>query len=197
VALGTSGKTRSITATLWRIAFQAAHTAAILACALPIVVIAGVTVRDLTGHSEIFDWPGPAGGPLQIAFTAILGLTVLASATSLGLLVPITIEIVERQKTRRELASRGRARPWAARADAVASAPAMPAAGAFEEPEDEPRRATNPWLVSRLGTGPTAGADEPFEIDPDAGYASLNSPSTTSSFPWELPSPSSEDDSSG
>jgi hypothetical protein len=158
VKLGTSGSNRSLIGSAWRFTFVTANLLAILAMAMPALVIAAVAVADLAGRQDLASWPGPSSSPIQIAILAVLGLLALSAALATLLFVPVSIELVERQRTRRNLAKQGRARPWAGR-------------GAGQDPVEDRQfydPYDNPRVAARYGD-----------------QASLNSPSTTSSFPWD------------
>jgi hypothetical protein len=158
VKLGTSGSNRSLIGSAWRFLFVTANLLAIVAMAMPALIIAAVAVADLAGRQDLASWPGPSSSPIQIAVLVVLGLLVLSAALATLLFVPVSIELVERQRTRRNLAKQGRARPWAGR-------------GSGQAPVDH-RPPSEPYVDSRVAA---LYGDQ----------ASLNSPSTTSSFPWD------------
>jgi hypothetical protein len=155
--LGISGSNGSLIGTAWSICLRLANTLAIVVYALPVLAFAVIAVATLAGRTDLLTWPSSGTGPLQLAIAAVVALLILTTAGAIGLLVPISIELVDRQRTRRTLARVGRSRPWVARPGNV-SAPAQ-------------------------GSGP-ARWDPYGRYDEASDQASLNSPSTTSSFPW-------------
>lgn len=157
--LGVSGSYSSLIGTAWSLCFRLVNVLAIVAYAIPLVAFGINTVATVSGHSDVLTWPASGTGPFQLAIAAVLALLILATSVAIGLLVPISIELVERQRTRKTLVRVGRSRSWVAPpGNANASAP---------------------------GSGPTRY--DPYERsdDEDSDQASLYSPSTTSSFPWE------------
>ncbi len=87
-----------------------------------------------------------------------MGSFLVAAAGTVGLLIPITLGMVGRQRTRQTLARVGRARPWAMRPLAA-----------------EPVGADGPGA-------PGPKLYDPYDQPDD--HASLYSPSTTSSPAW-------------
>jgi hypothetical protein len=118
VKLGMSGLSRSRLASTWRFFFITANSLLVATAALPMLVAGATAVADLTGRSDLIDWPGPDNGPVQIVIIAVLAALAVTAAVTAALLVPVSIELVARQRTRRELARAGRSRPWSARPDA-------------------------------------------------------------------------------
>ncbi len=203
--LGVDGLTSSPLGSIWSVSFRLANLAAMAVSALPIVALLVFVTMVVAGRNEIV-WQSTGLGPIQIAVAALVGCLTVLTVVTVALLVPITIGLVRRQGTRRTLVRVGRSRSWVARPGEGAYAPAAATPTARYDPyEDEDR------LVERRPTfasGPlgdpgqaSPGAEtrpdgdssgrpsgDPTEGNPD--QASLNSPSTTSSFPWS-------DDSSG
>ena len=91
-----------------------------------------------------------------------MALLILTTSVAIGLLVPISFELVERQRTRKTLVRVGRSRSWVS-PPGYGSAPAPGSGSARYDPYEQT-----------------------YEREPD--QASLYSPSTTSSFPWEADS---------
>jgi hypothetical protein len=154
VKLGVSGSNRSLIGTVWSVCFRLANLLAIAVYAFPLIAFVVITIATAAGRSDLLAWPSSGMGPPQLAIAAVVAVLILATSGAIGLLVPITIELVERQRTRKTLARVGRSRPWGA-------GPGSASAAAFD-------------------SGPTPY--DPYEREPD--QASLYSPSTTSSFPW-------------
>lgn len=157
--LGISGSNSSLLGTAWSVCFRVANVLAIVVYAVPILALVAIAIAAVSSHADLLPWPSSGAGPFQLAIAAVVALLVLATSGAIGLLVPLSIELVERQRTRKTLVRVGTPRPWVARLGNV-SAPAP-------------------------GAGPTRY--DPYERSDDQApdQASLYSPSTTSSFPWE------------
>ena len=157
--LGVSGSNSSLIGSTWSACFRIANILAIAVYALPLAARVAIAVAAVAGQSDLQVWQSSGFGPVQLAIAAVAVLLVLATFGAIGLLVPISIEIVERQRTRRTLVRVGRSRPWVARPGNY-NAPAQDSGPARHDLHER--------------------ADE-LQTD----QASLNSPSTTSSFPWD------------
>jgi MFS family permease len=113
--LGVSGSNRSLIGSTWSACFRVANILAIVVYALPLAALIAGAVAAVAGQSDLLVWQSSGFGPVQLAIAAIAVPLVLATSGAIGLLVPISIEIVERQRTRRTLVRVGRSRPWVAR----------------------------------------------------------------------------------
>ncbi len=189
--LGTSGSHGTVLGTLWRACFLVANSVAIVLYLVPISGIAVGTVANLSGHSDAVPWPADGTTPLQVAVLGGVGLLIVAGCASLALLIPLSIDLVNRQRTRQNLVRAGRSRPWAsAGADLQAAAPRP-------EPSRSLPYATGPTRnvpAPEMGPARSLLSDEGDLAPLSNGFdlldqASLYSPSTTSSsVPWEDPS---------
>ena len=112
--LGVSGADHSLIGTVWAFFFRLVNVLAIVAYSIPLVAFGINTVATVSGHTELLTWPASGTGPYQLAITALLALLILATSVAVGLLVPICIELVERQRTRKTLLRVGRSRSWVA-----------------------------------------------------------------------------------
>lgn len=157
--LGVSGSTSSLLGTAWSVCFRIANVLAIVVYALPILAFVIAAIATVSGRTDLLTWNNSGTAPFQLAIAAVATVLVLATSVAIGLLVPISIELVDRQRTRRTLARVGRSRPWGVR----------PGNFSGSALDSEPTR-YDPY-------------DRSIDLEPD--QASLNSPSTTSSFPWE------------
>jgi hypothetical protein len=157
--LGMEGRGGSPMAATWAACFRAASAFFILSCALPLVGLVILSVAVVAQQPNFTIWQASGLGPAQMGIAVIVGSFVAWLTASIALLVPITIELVERQRTRKTLVRVGRARPWIAHGTAGASA----------------------------GAGQAAASNQPYDpygpLD-DQDQASLYSPSTTPSSPW-------------
>lgn len=155
--LGVSGSSSSLIGSGWAVCLRLANVLAIVVYAVPLMAFAIIAIATLAGRNDLLAWPSSGTGPFQLAIAAVVALLILTTAGAIGLLVPVSIELVERQRTRKTLARVGRSRPWVARPGNV-TAPAQPSGQTRWDPYGR------------------------YDAAPD--QASLNSPSTTSSFPW-------------
>jgi hypothetical protein len=156
---GVSGSKSSLLGTVWSICFRVANLLAIVVYAVPVLAFTIAAFANASGHMDLLVWPSSGTGPFQLALAGAAALLVLTTAGSIGLLVPISIDLVDRQRTRKTMARVSKSRPWTG-SPGNYSAP-TPGAGATR------------W----------DSYAEPKVQEPD--QASLYSPSTTSSFPWE------------
>jgi hypothetical protein len=157
--LGVSGSSRSLIGTVWSVSFRVANLLALVVYALPLLAFLIAALASVSGHHEMLVWTSSGTGPFQLAIAALAVLLALSTSVAIGLLVPISLELVERQRTRRTLARVGRSRPWAGR------------------PGD--------YSASTPGSGSTRWDPYSQSNEESEDQASLYSPSTTSSFPWE------------
>ncbi len=155
--MGASGSGRSLVGGAWSICLRLANALAIVCYAIPVTAFVIVSAATLAGRTDLLVWPGSGDGPFQLAIAAVVGLLILTTVGSIGLLVPASIELVDRQRTRKTMARVGNAGSWVGW-PGKASAPAQSSGPARWDPYS------------------------PSDEEPD--QASLNSPSTTSSFPW-------------
>ncbi len=216
--LGTEGSIESPMASLWSACFRAANVLAIVTYALPMLALILIFASDALGRDRIPGWQSSGLGPAQIGVALLIGSLLIWTAGALALLVPITLGLVHRQRTRRTLVRVGRSRSWLARPGQGGYTPAQvatmpdsydPLDRVVEHyprlaPDGDPGAGSGPgpipgpWDRGGLaGTGDpdTGGASdqvEPYEM-PGLDQASLNSPSTTSSFPWSGGPPSPAD----
>jgi hypothetical protein len=271
--LGVGGSIESRLASLWSAFFRGANVLAIATYALPALAVILVFASDTLGRDRIPGWQSSGLGPAQLGVALLVGSLVACTAGAVGLLVPINVGLVRRQRTRRTLVRVGRSRSWVARPGEGGYAPAQQPTSLLDDPLDRvveyyPRYAAGgdaaPEPVWGQGFGPSegqgAGRDGGFGpsegqgfgpiggqdagpgesegfgsdqdqslghgggFDPSEGQgfgsdqdprlaligeqspspigdqaaespdqASLNSPSTTSSFPWSGEPPSPED----
>jgi hypothetical protein len=258
--LGVGGSIESRLASLWSACFRAANVLAIATYALPALAVALVFASDTLGRDRIPGWQSSGLGPAQFGVALLVVSLVAWTAGAMGLLVPITLGLVRRQRTRKTLVRVGRSRSWVARPGEGGYTPAQQPTSLLDDPLDRviehyPRfDAGDPALEpgwglaygasgglaygasggqgfgsgesegfgsgesEGFGSGESEGFD-PSE-DPRLGLiegqgfgpgedprlslirgqgaenpdqASLNSPSTTSSFPWSGEPPSPED----
>jgi hypothetical protein len=215
--LGTEGSMDSLLASIWTVLFRAANSLAMLIWALPpLALVIDIAVKA-SGRTAVPGWQAGSIGPLQGAIAVLVAATLLAAAAASLMSVPLILGFIGRQKKRRELVRMGRARQWvggkpsAADYASVAPGKARPAGWDDEDrivervPRDGPGgydegAALLESLASRRGLGVSpagpSGTNESPDQSPGRGFgsddqASLNSPSTTSSFPWSEEPPAS------
>jgi hypothetical protein len=113
--LGMEGSMASPTAWAWSGAFRLANGLAIAVWAIPLMAFLFFAASAITHRTDLLGWQSNGLGPGQVA-VALLVIAFLASvAISMVLLVPITLGLVQRQRTRRTLVRVGKARSWVAR----------------------------------------------------------------------------------
>ncbi len=110
--MGVSGSGRTVLGTAWKTAFLLANLLVILACALPLVAVTARALAEAAGRPNLVNWHVTNMGPVQISFLAVILPALLAVGLSLGLLIPLSISLVARQKTRVTLTRVGRSRSW-------------------------------------------------------------------------------------
>jgi hypothetical protein len=136
--LGVEGSTASPLASLWSISFLIANLLAIAVAALPALALFVHTGSTLAGRTEVVGWQSGGFGPGQIAIALLIVSLAGWAFGSLAMLVPITLGLVQRQRTRKTLVRVGRSRSWVARPDEGGYAIAGPARGdSFgDDPDD-------------------------------------------------------------
>lgn len=110
--LGASGSEGSLLGSAWKTCFQFANGLSIVAYALPIIGISFVAAATLAGRTDLLSISIAGLGPVQLGFLAVGLPLLLAVSASLALLVPISIELVERQRSRSALARAVQPRAW-------------------------------------------------------------------------------------
>lgn len=209
IKLGVQGSSSSGLASLWSACFRIANAMAILVAALPALVLTAFAIAALTGRGDVVTWQSSGLGAWQLATALLVGNLVGWTAAAVALFVPITIGLVRRQRVRWTLVRVGRSRSWLARPGEGGYSPGSKPQPTGDDDididvdiDDEdriverlPRFATNPADPGNSGSGGPrpggAGLQNPGGGNPD--QASLNSPSTTSSFPWSVEPPSDPD----
>ena len=156
--LGIQNSSGSPIAFAWSVCFRVANILWVIVWSLLLLGVIIVAISAVIERPEIRGWQTSGLGPSQMAVALVIGSAVAFLAASIGLLVPVTIELVERQRARKTLVRVGRAQPWADR----------PAPVVQRGPE-------------------RGGLYDPYGAAEDDDQASLYSPSTTpSSPPWSV-----------
>ena len=125
--LGIEGSVASPLASLWSISFRIANLLAIVIAALPAFALLVHTGATLAGRTEVVGWQTGGFGPAQIGIAILIVSLAGWAFGSLAMLVPITLGLVQRQRTRRTLVRVGRSRSWVARPGEGGHATAGPA----------------------------------------------------------------------
>lgn len=168
--LGVQGASSSWIASLWSVCFRVANGLAIVAYAVPLVALIVVIGAALADTPNIAGWQSTDLGPPQLALLVLAFSLLVFTTAAVGLLVPITIEIAHRERTRKTLVRVGRSRSWVARPGGLDAPKAAQPPTARYDPYDQ----TLDRVVERYPDRMPGR---------DADQASLYSPSTTSS-PW-------------
>ncbi|MGD0247689.1 MAG: hypothetical protein ABSB75_01410 [Candidatus Limnocylindrales bacterium] len=160
--LGLEGSGNSPVASIWSVCFRLANLTAIAVYAIPALAVAVSAAATMAGRSDIVTWQSTGLGAAQMTVAllviSLVGWTALATA----LLVPITLGLVQRQRTRKTLVRVGRARSWIARPGegAYTAAAGAAATAHYEGFDDEDR-----IVERRPGIGQVP--------EPDAGGSSF------------------------
>jgi hypothetical protein len=113
--LSIDGSANSTMASVWSICFRLANLTAIAVFAIPALAVALSEAATMAGRSDIVTWQSTGLGAAQLTVAllviSLFGWTAIATV----LLVPMTLGLVQRQRTRKTLVRVGRARSWAAR----------------------------------------------------------------------------------
>jgi hypothetical protein len=189
--LGTEGAMESPLASVWSACFRAANVLAVATYALPLLAVLLVQASALLGRNDVPGWQSTGLGPAQLGVALLVGSLVASTGAAVALLVPITLGLVGRQRTRRTLVRVGRSRSWVARPGQGGNAPQVQPATSPDEADYEEDRIIEHYPRYASGGGPGFGPDRPDSAGPD--QASLYSPSTTSSFPWSDDPPAPPD----
>ena len=113
--LGTEGSIDSPMASLWSACFRSANVLAIATYILPTLALIGLSASDALGRDGFPGWQSAGLGPAQLGVALLTGSLLALTAGALVLLIPITVGLVNRQRTRRTLVRVGRSRSWIAR----------------------------------------------------------------------------------
>jgi hypothetical protein len=81
-------------------------------------------------------WQTSGYSPAQMGIAVLVGSLLVSAAGTIGLLIPISVGMVQRQRTRQTLLRVGRARPWAMRPQTSAG-PVEPTPALYD-PYDRP-----------------------------------------------------------
>ena len=183
-------------ASLWSACFRVANAMAIAVSAIPMAALVLFVGSAIAGSNGVAGWQSSGLGAAQIAVVLLVASLVGWTAVSAALLIPLTLGLVQRQRTRKTLVRVGRSRSWVARPGEGGYAPASASQSARIDGYDEDRIVErSPSQAGQLIGGPSSGGPDfggPGSGGPGSGgpgfggpgQASLYSPSTTSSFPW-------------
>jgi hypothetical protein len=177
--LGIGGSIDSRLASFWSLCFRLANVFAIAAYAIPLIGLLTLAVRSLLGREGAFPgWQSIGLGPAQIGVGLVLGSLLVWTAGAVLLLVPLTVGLVQRQRTRRTMVRVGRSRSWVARPGqgGYTPGPSDPNAPDFD-PDDRVIEHYPTWAVGgdqgsgrspETGFGP--GANPGFGPGPAPGF---------------------------
>jgi hypothetical protein len=113
--LAVEGSPNSTMASVWSICFRLANLTAIAMFAIPALTVALSQAATMAGRSDIVTWQSTGLGAAQMT-VALLAISLVGwTAIAAALLVPMTLGLVQRQRTRKTLVRVGRARSWVAR----------------------------------------------------------------------------------
>jgi hypothetical protein len=136
LSLGIDGAPSAIIVTLWSVCFVAVSALAIATFALPLVGLVVSVASTLTHQPDLVAWQASGYSPAQMGIAVLVGSLLVSAAGTIGLLIPISVGMVQRQRTRQTLLRVGRARPWAMRPQTSAG-PVEPTPALYD-PYDRP-----------------------------------------------------------
>jgi hypothetical protein len=169
--LGVAGSIASPLATMWSVSFRVVNLLAIAVAALPAIGLAVYAASMLSGRTEVVGWQSGGFGPGQIGVAILFVCLAGWAFGSLAMLVPITLGLVQRQRTRRTLVRVGRSRSWVARPGEGDYAAAGPARGdPFDEDPDDRLVERVPRYIEQ---------DDPGFGEPTPGDAGFGGPAST------------------
>ncbi len=113
--LGVQGPITSPLASMWSVCFRIANLMAVGLSAMPLIAYFLLTASELAGHSDLVGWQSNGLGPIQVAVALLAASLIGWTAISVALLIPLSIGLVARQRTRKTLVRVGRSRSWVAR----------------------------------------------------------------------------------
>lgn len=161
VKLGVGGSISSPLASLWLVCFRIANVLIVVCSTVPALLLSAFVALAIADRSDVVIWQATGLGPAQLG-VAVLAVVALGwSALCVALLMPVTLGLTQRQRTRRTLVRVGRSRSWVARPGEGGYAPGSPTlATRYAEYDDEDR------IVERV---PSYG-------DPAAGFPGPGGP---------------------
>ena len=138
LSLGVDGAPSAPLITIWSACFVALNVLINATFALPLVGVIASAASTLTHQPNLVTWQASGYSPTQTGIALLVGSLLVSAAATIGLLIPITLGLVARQRTRQTLARVGRARPWAMRPDAGTSAtrPVSKLYDPYDRPDD-------------------------------------------------------------
>jgi hypothetical protein len=113
--LGMEGSMSSPMAWAWSGTFRLANGLAIAVWAIPLMAFLFFAGSAITHRTDLLGWQSNGLGPGQIGVALLVVAFLASAAVSMALLVPLTLGLVQRQRTRRTLVRVGKARSWVAR----------------------------------------------------------------------------------
>ena len=137
--LGVDGSIASPMASLWSACFRVANAMAMAVSAIPMAALLVVVASAIAGSGEIAGWQSSGFGVAQIIVILLVSSLVGWTAVSVALLIPLTLGLVQRQRTRKTLVRVGRARSWVARPGEGGYAPGSASQSARFDGYDEDR----------------------------------------------------------
>jgi hypothetical protein len=113
--LGLEGSISSPMAWIWSSCFRIANGLVIAVSAIPLLAFVLLVASAMTDRPDLLGWHSNGLGLGQIAAALLVICMLVCTAVSIALLIPITLGLVQRQRTRRTLVRVGRSRSWAAK----------------------------------------------------------------------------------
>ena len=128
--------TRSPIAAIWALCFRISNVLLVALAVAPWMVLATSAGLSLAGRTDIALWKSGGLGVEQMVIALVAGLMAGWAFASTAMLVPLTLGLVQRQRSRKTLGRVGRSRSWVARPGGGGYAPGQPRLDAYGDPED-------------------------------------------------------------
>jgi hypothetical protein len=175
--LGVDGSIASPTASMWSVCFRVANATAIVVSAIPVAALLVFVASAVAGNGEVAGWQSSGFGAGRLAVVLLVSSLVGWTAATVALLIPLTLGLVQRQRTRKTLVRVGRARSWVARPGEGGYAPGSAGQSAHLDGYDEDRIVErSPGQASQLIGGSNSGG--PGFGGPSSGGPGFGGPSS-------------------
>ena len=167
LSLGIDGAPSALVVTLWSASFVVANALAVAVFAVPLLGLVASAASALTHEPDLVVWQAVGYGPAQMGLAVLVGGLLVSAAAAIGLLIPITLGLLQRQRTRQTLVRVGRARPWTIRPQPnfvpIEQAPAL--YDPYDQPDDHaslysPSTTSSPAWSEGASEEPPASSSE-------------------------------------
>jgi hypothetical protein len=167
VKLGVGGSISSPLSSIWSACFRISNVLIIVCSVVPALLLGAFVALVIANRGGVVMWQATGLGPAQLVVAVLAGCAIALTTVCVALLVPITLGLTQRQRTRRTLVRVGRSRSWVARPGEGGYAPGSPGlASRYAENDDDDR------IVERVPSygDPAAGFPGPGPGFPGPGF---------------------------